>query len=314
MKQNLYGMMSRNKWRTFGFMVVFNILLAAILVAVVYGFKLDYGVTVLIGVGVILYNIILYFNSDKIALLTSGAHPADPDEFRQLHNVVEEVSIAAGVPKPKVHIINEPAPNAFATGRNPEHASIAVTTGLLEIMNREELQGVVAHEMAHIRNYDILLMTIAGIIGGMIIILRDVFLRWMWFAPRRRDSRDRGGNGLQLILIVVGLVLAILAPLLVSLIRAAISREREFLADASGAYITRYPNGLANALEKLGGYQGKLRHASSATAHLFIANPFGQDRVSVAGLFSTHPPLELRVQRLRELDRSGEAAQPGSVP
>jgi len=247
---------------------------------------------------IIIYNFVLYYNSDKIALASTGSVPADPEEFKQLHNIVEEVAIAAGVPKPKVYITPSPAPNAFATGRNPQNAAVAVTTGLLEIMNREELQGVIAHEISHIRNYDILLMTVVAAIGGLIVLLRDFFLRSMFLGGRKKDSKDRGGGG---ILILIGLVLAIIAPLFVALIRAAISRQREYLADASGAYITRYPQGLAQALAKLKqAYQPMVR-ASQSNAHLFIASPFGKDRLDISNLFATHPPIDKRIERLNSL-------------
>jgi len=238
----------------------------------------------------------------------NGAKPADPAEFRQLHNIVEEVAIAAGIPKPRTYVIDAEAPNAFATGRNPQHASIAVTRGLLQLMNREELQGVIAHELSHIRNYDILVMTIVAIIGGLLVLFRDVFLRWGLFGSggRRRDSR--GGGQLGLILVVGAIVLAIVSPLLVALIRAAISRQREYLADASGALIVRNPYGLSSALKKLGAYEGKLRTASAATAHMFIANPFGKDRGRSTNPFASHPPIEERVQRLEQLTLPDEPA------
>jgi heat shock protein HtpX len=309
MKDNLYSMMSRNRWKTFLFIVVFSLLFGAVGYVLVNVFHWGTGGYVLFGLFIVGYNLILFYNSDKIALMVSGAKEADPLRYQRLHNVVEEVAIAAGVPKPRVYVIDDPAPNAFATGRNPHHATIAATTGLLDMMNREELQGVIAHEMSHIRNYDILLMTVVGIIGGLIILFRDIFLRWMWFAPRRRNDRN-GGGAAQLVLLVIGIALAIIAPLLVLLIRAAISREREYLADASGAYIVRYPEGLASALEKLGTYSGKLRTATGATAHLFIANPYGKDRNVVStNVFATHPPIQLRVKRLRGLEMP--AAQPG---
>uniref|UniRef100_A0A7C4GH45 Protease HtpX homolog n=1 Tax=candidate division WOR-3 bacterium TaxID=2052148 RepID=A0A7C4GH45_UNCW3 len=260
------------------------------------------GFYVLFGLFIVVYNLVLYYNSDKLALAISGARPADPAEFRQLHNVVEEVAIAAGVPKPQVYVIETDAPNAFATGRNPQHASIAVTRGLLETMNRDELQGVVAHEMAHIRNYDILLMTVVAIIGGLLILFRDIFLRWgFWGGGGRRRSSSRSSGQFGIIVLGAALVLAILAPLIVALIRAAVSRQREYLADASGALIVRNPDGLASALTRLGNWRGKMAGASQATAHLFIASPFGKDRRETSGPFDSHPPISERVRRLREL-------------
>jgi len=301
MKETLYGLIGKNKFRTALFIIGFSVILGLVGYALVKTFHWGTTGYVLFGLFIIFYNLILYYNSDKLALAINGAKLADPVEYSQLHNVVEEIAIAAGIPKPKVYIMNDPSPNAFATGRNPKHASIAVTAGLLDMMNREELQGVIAHEFSHIKNYDILLMTIVAIIGGLLILSRDLFLRSMFFAPRRRDSR-RGGGGIEGILVIAGIALAIFAPILVVLIRAAISREREYLADASGAFITRHPDGLADALEKIGRYAGKLRTASDATAHLFISNPFGKDRMSVANLFATHPPIQARIARLRQLE------------
>jgi heat shock protein HtpX len=299
MRNTLYDLIGANKRKTFLFIIITSLFLGAIGYVVVQ--YLNWGIVgyIFFAIFIVGYNIILYHNSDKLALRATGSVPADPVEFRMLHNVVEEISIAAGTPKPKVYITPSPAPNAFATGRNPENASISVTTGLLEILNRQELQGVVAHEMAHIKNYDILLMTVVSAIGGLIILLRDFFLRSMFFGGRRR-SRKTGGQ-LGLILLVIGIVLAIIAPIFVALIRAAISRQREYLADASGAYITRYPEGLAQALAKLRDQHVPLKRASQSNAHLFIASPFGKDRSNAAGLFSTHPPLDRRIDRLTNL-------------
>jgi heat shock protein HtpX len=299
MKQTLYDLIGRNKRNTVLFIFAFSIILGLFGYILVNVFRWGTGGYVLFGLFIIFYNIILYYNSDKMALAFSRAQPASIDAYPQLNNIVEEVAIAAGIPKPKVYIIDELMPNAFATGRNPKNASIAVTEGLLSMMNREELQGVIAHEMSHIRNYDILIMTVAAIIGGLIVLFRDIFLRGMWFGGRSRSNDRRGNAGA--IFVIVGIALAIIAPILVLLIRSAISREREYLADASGAYILRYPDGLASALAKLGNYQGKMQAASDATAHLFIANPFGKDRMSVSNMFSTHPPLEKRIERLRQL-------------
>ncbi len=299
MRENLYDLIAANKRKTFVFIVVTSIFLGVLGYVVVE--LLNWGTAgyIFFALFIIIYNVILYYNSDKIAIASTGSVPADPKEFKQLHNVVEEVAIAAGIPKPKVYIMPSPAPNAFATGRNPQNASVAVTTGLLEIMNREELQGVIAHEMAHIRNYDILLMTVVAAIGGLIILLRDFFLRGMFFGGRRKSNR-RGGSG-GAILLLIGLVLAIIAPLFVALIRAAISRQREYLADASGAYITRYPQGLAQALNKLKQSYQPMARASQSNAHLFISSPFGKDRLEISNMFSTHPPIDKRIERLNSL-------------
>lgn len=293
MKKTLYELISENKRKTFLFLIIFSIIL--FLIGYVIAYLLEWGITgiVLIAVILIIYNLITYYNSDKIALMSVGARPAKEDEFQVLHNVVEEVSIAAGIPKPKVYVMYENQPNAFATGRSPKNASICVTTGLLQMMNRSELQGVVAHEMSHIKNYDILLMTVIAIVVGLIVLLRDILLRGMWFGVGRKD-RDRSNSSA--ILMIIGLILAIISPILVALIRAAISRQREYLADADGAYIVRNPYGLASALEKIGGYSKPMKVASDATAHLFISSPFiGQK------YFSTHPPIEDRIKRLKSL-------------
>ena len=300
-RKNLYQLIGANKWKTAAFIIAFSLLLGLVGYGLGWYFRWGTGAYVLFGLFIVGYNLILYYNSDKLALAVNGAKPADPAEFRQLHNIVEEVAIAAGTPKPKVYVIDADAPNAFATGRNPKHASIAVTRGLLQLMNREELQGVIAHELSHVRNYDILVMTIVAIMGGLLVLFRDVFLRWGLLGGGRRRRDSSGGGQLGLILVVVAIAFAILSPLLVALIRAAISRQREYLADASGALIVRNPYGLSSALKKLGAYEGRLRAASSATAHMFIANPFGKDRGRSMNLFASHPPIEERVQRLEQL-------------
>jgi heat shock protein HtpX len=307
-RRNLYQLIGANKAKTFFFIIGFSLLLGLVGYGLGWYFRWGSGAYALFGLFIVGYNLILYYNSDKLALAVNGAKPAEPSEFYQLHNIVEEVAIAAGIPKPKVYVIDTDAPNAFATGRNPSHASIAVTRGLLAIMNREELQGVIAHELSHVRNYDILLMTIVAIIGGLLVLFRDVFLRWGLFGGgRRRD--DRRGGQLGMILVIVAIAFAIISPLLVALIRAAISRQREYLADASGALIVRNPYGLSSALRKLGTYEGKLRTASAATAHMFIANPFGKDHGTSVNLFASHPPLEDRIRRLEQLVIPDEIAK-----
>ncbi len=303
-RRHLYKLISRNKWGTGLFILLFSAILGVIGAAMGIYFQWDIWIYVLFGAGIIIYNLVLYFNSDRIALAVNGAHPASRKEHSRFLNVVEEVSLAAGIITPRAYVINTDVPNAFATGRNPNHASIAVTKGLLDMMNREELQGVVAHEMAHVRNYDILMMTVVAIIGGLIILFRDIFLRRGLFfggGRRRRSGSTKGGGQAQLVLMIVGLVLAILAPLLVALIRAAVSRQREYLADASGAYIIRNPYGLARALEKLSASRQKLKTASNATAHMFIASPFAKDRGTTTNWFASHPPLLDRVARLQSL-------------
>ena len=247
-----------------------------------------------------------YFNSDKIALSMSRAKPADPQRDRQLINIVESLSIGAGIPAPRVFVVEDSAPNAFATGRNPEHAAVAVTRGLIATMNRDELEGVVAHELAHIKNRDTLVMTIAVTLVGVIVLLADIFLRAMWFGGGSRDN-DRGGGGAWP-LMVVGLVLLLLAPIFAQLMQFAISRRREFLADAEAVLITRYPPGMIGALQKLKEDQTVVRTASRATAHLWIEEPIalskaqGAKRSSGAWLnrmFATHPPLDDRIAALQ---------------
>lgn len=239
-----------------------------------------------------------YYYSDKIVLTMSRARPVEKEEFPYLYNVIEGLAIAAGVPTPKMYVIEDTAPNAFATGRDPEHSAIAVTTGLLDKLNRVELEGVIAHEMSHIKNYDIRFATLAVVMVGVVTLLSDWLLRSFWWGGRRRD-RDRGEFGA--VLMVAGLIMAILSPLIAQLMRLAFSRQREFLADASGAMLTRYPEGLASALEKLVADREPLEVANKATAHLYIVNPLKDLKSSVNNLFNTHPPMEERVERLREM-------------
>lgn len=249
----------------------------------------------------ILMNIGSYWYSDKIVLKMSGARPVKREEHRELWNIVENLSITAGLPMPKVYIMDDPAPNAFATGRNKEHAVVAVTTGLLRMLEKNELEGVVAHELSHIGNRDMLVSTVVVVLVGFIVLLSDFFLRaTIWGGI----GRGRGDGRVQLIMIIAGIALAILAPIVAMLIQLAISRKREFLADASGALLTRYPEGLASALEKISAYSGQMKRANHATAHLFISNPFGGKGRKKIGfmnkLFMTHPPAEERIMKLRE--------------
>lgn len=242
-----------------------------------------------------------YWHSDKIVLSMSGAKQINRESHRDLWNIVENLSITAGLPIPKIYIINDAVPNAFATGRNKDHAVVAVTTGLLSILDRTELEGVIAHELAHIGNRDMLVSTVAVILVGFVTLLADMFLRTTLWGGGRRDNRSGDGKA-QMILMIVGLVLVVLSPIIASLIRLSISRKREFLADASGALLTRYPEGLASALEKINAHGGKMKKANNATAHLFIANPFGSKKNKIGfmqKMFMTHPPAEERIKRLR---------------
>lgn len=237
-----------------------------------------------------------YWYSDKIVLAMTGAKPIAKQDNPELYRIVENLCITAGLPLPKIYIINEDQPNAFATGRDKNHAVVAVTRGLLERLERAELEGVISHELAHIGNKDMLLQTISVTLVGFVAILSDWFLRMSFWGGYGKRGR-RGGGG---ILILLGILTAILAPLAAQLIHFAISRKREFLADATGALITRYPEGLARALEKISQYPYSMKAASNATAHLFIVNPFRATKI--ANLFSTHPPIEARIKALREIN------------
>lgn len=234
-----------------------------------------------------------YYHGDKIALRSAGARQIKKADNPHVYRMVENLAITAGLPMPKVHIIDSPALNAFATGRDPEHASVAVTTGLIHALENEELEGVLAHEMSHVKNYDIRVMTIVIVLVGALSLLSDMFFRARLFGGNNRDSRAGG------VLAIVGLVLLILSPIIANLIQLAISRKREYLADASGALLTRYPEGLARALEKISKSTQPLRTANAATAHLFISNPFKAK--SVSKLFSTHPPIADRIAKLRRM-------------
>ena len=244
----------------------------------------------------ILTNVGSYWFSDKLVISMSGAVPASEAQFGDLHNIVENLSITAGLPKPKLYVINDPAPNAFATGRNKEHAVVAVTTGLLQMLTKPELEGVIAHELSHVGNRDMLISTVAVVLVGFVTLLSDFFLRASLFGGRDRDNK--AGT----FFMIAGIVLAVLSPIVATLMQLAISRKREFLADASGALLTRYPEGLASALQKISSYSQPMQKANNATAHLFISNPFGAGKAKgfMVKLFSTHPPVEERVKALLE--------------
>ena len=242
-----------------------------------------------------------YYSGDKMVLSMSRARRIEKRDYPQLFNVVEELAIAGGLPVPAIYVIDDSAPNAFATGRDPEHASVAITTGLLEKLSRDELQGVMAHELSHVGNRDILFATMVGIMVGSIALIADFFLRSLFWGGGRRRSRsnERGGGGA--ILMLVALVFVILAPLFAKLLQLAVSRQREYLADASAARLTRYPEGLASALEKIAGDREVLEVANRATQHLYIVNPIKPFEKRAKSLFSTHPPIEERVARLRAM-------------
>jgi len=265
------------------------------------------GLAIALVVGLVM-TLVAYFGGSSIMLTMSGAKEIEKKDNPQLFNVVEEISIAAGLPMPKVYIIDDTALNAFATGRNPKSASVAITKGLLMKLNRDELQGVIAHEMSHVKNRDILFMTLAGVLLGTIVLLADLFLRSRFYSGsgyRRRSSSDsKEGGGAQAVILVIAILLAILGPIIARLLYLACSRRREYLADASGALLTRYPDGLASALEKIDRDREPLEVANRATAPMFIVNPIQALHAGAAGLFSTHPPTQERIAILRGMGRS----------
>ncbi|MHB8651763.1 MAG: M48 family metallopeptidase [Minisyncoccota bacterium] len=291
----LYTQQDKNIAKTWAIMTVFF----ALVILLGWGVSLYYhnpSILYFFVIFSIVMNITSYWFSDSIVLSMAGATPASHEAYPDLWNTVENLSITAGLPMPKVYIINDPAPNAFATGRNKEHAVVAVTTGLLSMMTKTELEGVIAHELSHVGNRDMLVSTVAVVLVGFVTLLSDFFMRSLWFG----GDRDRD-NKAGVILMVVGIVLAVLAPIFATLMQLAISRKRESLADASGALLTRYPEGLASALEKIGAYSGTMIHANNATAHLYISNPFGARAMKgISKLFMTHPPIEERIAALRE--------------
>jgi heat shock protein HtpX len=317
MASTFYSQISANKRE--------SVLLALVVAAIlgVLGFAIGYALTgdAVGGLGATLIAVALagfmslgsYFAGDQLVLAASQAHPVDEASAPQLINVVREMSIAANIPMPKVYVTDDSAPNAFATGRDPEHASVTVTTGLLDKLDREELQGVIGHELSHVRNYDIRFTLLVGVLVGSIALLADMFLRcWFWFGGGRgRDRGGRGGGGgLQVVMFVVALVLAILAPIAARLVQLAVSRRREYLADASSVELTRNPYGLEQALAKIATDREVLEVANRATQHLYFTNPIKKWEERSSGLFSTHPPIVDRINRLRAL--TGEAPLAGN--
>jgi heat shock protein HtpX len=295
---SLYSTQSSNIWKTWILMSVFFVFI------IFLGWFLSYYyqspniliIAVLFSFGM---NFFSYWFSDKIVLSISGAHEASKEQYYDLYTSVENLAITSGLPMPKVYVIEDPSPNAFATGRNEKHATVAFTTGLLAILNKAELEGVIAHELAHIKNKDILLQSVVVVLVGLITLLSDFFIRSTFFGGRDRDSKAGG------VLLIIGIVLLILSPIVGVLMQLAISRKREFLADATGALMTRYPDGLASALNKISRYARPMQRANHATAHLFISDPYkeqdeeGHEKISLFHkLFLTHPPVEERVNSL----------------
>ena len=312
----MYEQIARNRrasWLLMGVVVAILALLGFIIgYAVIGGSNGGIGLLGVFGVVAILWSVIGYYSGDKMVLAVSGARQVSHDDEPQLYNVVEELTIAAGLPKvPAVYVIEDPALNAFATGRDPLHASVAVTRGLLRRLDREELQGVLAHELSHVRNYDIRFATLVGILVGMIALVADFFLRFTFWGGmgRRRGGSSDGGDQAQIVFLIVAIVLAILAPLAAYSVQFAISRRREYLADASAVELTRNPLGLARALNDIAGDPQPLKTANRATAHLFIANPLKGKKVKEsAGLFDTHPPIQKRIAILLEMAHAGPDA------
>ncbi len=260
-----------------------------------------FGLAIAFALGTI-SGLVSYYAGDKMVLAASRAREITHEDAPRLFNVVEEMAIAGGLPMPKVYIIEDTAPNAFATGRDPEHASVAVTSGLLKKLNRDELQGVIAHEMSHVGNFDIRYAMLVGMLVGTTVLISDFFLRGLWFGAGRRRE---GGGQAQIIMIIVAVVLAVLAPIFARLLQLSISRQREYLADATAVKFTRNPKGLADALQKISGDREVLEAANRATAHLYIVNPIKRFEKRAKGLFSTHPPIEERIQILRSMETGG---------
>ena len=292
---NLYTHQTENIAKTWVLMFVFAVVTIGVGWAISFYFNSSAILYVAVAFALFM-NVSSYWFSDKIVVSMAGAKPALDSEYPELHNIVENLAITAGLPKPKIYIINDAAPNAFATGRNKEHAVVAVTTGLLQMLDRTELEGVLAHELSHIGNRDMLVSTVAVVLVGFVTIISDIFLRTTMFGGQ--GSRDNDNRNPALMIIAVAFL--ILAPIAATLIQLAVSRKREYLADASGALLTRYPEGLANALRKIGSYAAPMRRANNATAHLYISNPFGAKAAmsGISKLFMTHPPIADRIKAL----------------
>lgn len=299
----IYSSISDNKTKTWLIMFLFVIFITTIVY--VFSKALNYGIGLAIFALVFatISSIGSYFYSDKLVLLTSGAKKIKKTDNPELFRTVENLCIGDGLPNPDIYIINDPSPNAFATGRDPRHAVICATTGILDKLNKVELEGVIAHELSHVKNYDIRLMAVVAILVGFIALLANLFMNQLWYGGLGGNDREDRNNSLQLAFVLIGIILAILSPVAATLIQLAVSRKREFLADASGALLTRYPEGLASALEKISNDPAPLKSANNATAHLFIVNPFkGKNTKSwFSSLFDTHPPVTERIKALREM-------------
>lgn len=302
---NIYTQIDSNKRRSFFFILGFILLI--VLLGWVIGLALDepYLFPAIAFVIASVSAISSYYFSDKMVLAISGAKEIKKSDNPGLYNIVDNLCIGVGLPMPKIYEIDDTAPNAFATGRDPKHAVVAVTKGLLQKLDKPELEGVIAHELSHIGNYDIRLMTIVAILAGTVVLMSDLFLRWTWWGGGRRRRGGKGGGQIQLIIFLAAIALAILSPIIAQIIKLSISRKREYLADANGALITRYPEGLARALEKLTADTEPLEAANKATAHMYIINPLkeheGTSRGWFSKMFMTHPPIKERVAALRAM-------------
>ena len=305
-RATFYDQQSSNRRSSILLVLIVTVLLAALGFAIGYGTSGEVAGAVAVTAGAVILGLVLslgsYFAGDKLVLATSGAKEVDASTAPQLVNVVQEMALAAGVPMPKVYIIDDTAPNAFATGRDPQHASVAITTGLLQKLDREELQGVLGHELSHVRNFDIRFALLVAVLVGSIALLADFFLRFTFWGGGRRGGRDRdGGGALIAIVYVLAIVLAILAPIIARFVQLAVSRQREYLADASSVELTRNPQGLERALAKIAGDREVLEVANRATQHLYFTNPIKKFEARSSAMFSTHPNIVDRINRLRQL-------------
>jgi len=305
-RATFYAQQSTNRRNSILLVLAVTVLLAALGFAIGYGTSGEVAGGAAVTIGAVILGLVLslgsYFAGDKLVLATSGAKEVDASTAPQLVNVVQEMALSAGVPMPKVYVIDDTAPNAFATGRDPQHASVAITTGLLQKLDREELQGVLGHELSHVRNYDIRFTLLVAVLVGSIALLADFFLRFTFWGGGRRSSRDRdGGGALIAIVYVVAIVLAILAPIIARFVQLAVSRQREYLADASSVELTRNPAGLERALAKIAADKEVLEVANRATQHLYFTNPIKKFEARSSAMFSTHPNIVDRINRLRQL-------------
>ena len=314
-----YSQIAANRRNSVLLSVVVVVLLAALAGAIGFGVSGSWAggaviAALAVGAG-FLASLVSFYAGDALVLVSSGAHEVSEQDAPQLHNVVREIAIAASVPMPRVYIIDDTAPNAFATGRDPQHASVAITKGLLTKLDREELQGVMAHELSHVRNYDIRFSLMVGVLVGSVALLADLFLRFTFLGGGRRSNRDSdsGGGGLQIVVMVIAIVLAIVAPIAAKMVQLAVSRQREYLADASGVELTRNPYGLERALAKIAQDAEPLEAANRATQHLYFENPVKKAASGSSGWFDTHPPVLDRINRLRQLSGEAPVAQPAVV-